>query len=233
MKYYAKKLLPPFKWTPPYSFSGFRLKDNSVVLIGTNRYDGILQQSFFNYLKGSEEDVYDFLHRKMCSDREQSGKIKFADHEPISDRLWCSSKRPTSSDDFTVNKKSRVGFDIGIVGKLDRKKLLPYQCEAEDTSKKPEVMSASLKKHHLFDLVHPDRDHYLSSSSDEDLPRVQITRRKVVPVEQRQDETEGCDPPKAVKSDDTGGSSGNIIATSVSTEIPNQCPICGIDFPSG
>ena len=234
MKYYAKMPVPSFQWTPPYNFSGLHLEDNSVVLMGTKQYDGILQQSFCNYLQGRQEDLYDFVSRKLCSDRELQSKVDIAyNNMPSKDQLCSSSNGASTSGGPTVNKKSNFGKKIFLPD------LSCKEHKTEDINP-AEVTSIAGVLHEQPGLVHPDVvDHYLSSSSDEDLPRVQITRRRQTElVEQQQHEAIGCDQQDA-GSLETGvspsipGTIDDTVTTLVSIAVPDQCPICGMSFPPG
>lgn len=222
MDYLTRKPCVPLKWTPTNKCSGFVMEDNTVVFIGTRKYEDAIQQSFLDSLRGGEGNLDDYL-APMCVG--ELGALK-EDHKPtdetmpaaLSESTRKTSIRSLSDSENTVLSKlsSSVDHKVREARKLDSLTDCSYV-------RRPSSNDAS------------------SSSDDEELPRVQVTGRSAPAGEQprtigtwRIGSGEVAKP----ETDNTGAwqtmcssSSGAVRCDEGSEYTPHRCPICNVSLP--
>ncbi len=183
----------PLQLSRPYSFSGFLSEGCSVVLIGTVKYDSILKQSFLNYLKGSKEDADDFVTREL-SNYKQSTQLR---------------NMAQSSSSIIDSSTSNMELNSEHCHENARKQSLlidDHEGIAEEISRVEHI-----------DML-PTSYYYISSSSDEELPRVQVTGRSNRNIAAEAASSEKTRPQ-------------HVQNNSLEMDVPKQCPICGMIFP--
>ena len=211
MEYFIRKRMTPLKWTRPYNFSGFVLEDNSVVFIGTKKYEETLRRSFLNYLQGGTEDVDDFVARNFSKEKEKAeeaevgGIVKANTKDVAQQKLENFKNTPTmvtvtnatAAGDITttitaapVADKAGSSFD-GEDGGFSHSVRTEPSIEILEVdnyitfTQRAQEVDVGINETSQATSEQPASYFYLSSSSDdEELPKVQVTGRSMLPLKQ-------------------------------------------------
>lgn len=244
MNYLTRKSWVPLKWTRSNTCSGFVLEDNTVVFIGTRKYEDAIRQSFLDSLRGCEGDLDDYIE-STCA-----GALK----EECSPETVIDETMPVVLPKSTTRISTRLlnDSDTAVLPKsIPRTStILLNDSDTALPSKQLSLVDHKVKDVHRLDPVgdspymriSSDKD-LSSSSEDEDLPRVKVTGRPV-PVQQQHEGTgSGNLCSRAMVETESGNtglrqtmsntsSSGEAAKCEGSSEFTLlKCPICNISLP--
>ena len=215
MDYLARKPWVPLKWSPTNKCSGIVLEDNTVVLIGTRKCEGAVRQSFLNYLRGDEGDLDDYLEN-----------IKTANTCPIEEQR--NAEIVTKDIHTAVSMKSIEECSVRSLNTSGSSKFPSLHSVAENKAHELELVGSqsAMRKRSASNLS--------SSSDDDDLPRVQVTRRSDFAGKQiRGDAWEGQNKvePEAVNIGIRPTMSGSGRGAEGGGHPLLKCPICNVSLP--